>query len=259
MRGKKIIGIGCYRLESRLSDMQNNKLCLEKNTINIWSANLTHLAQHEAICLALLSPDELARANRYKVGKAKSTFVLARGILRYLLARYLSIAPEKITFDYTAHKKPFLASIHQSNLSFSMTHSGEMALFAFGYDREIGVDIEKIGSHDYEEIAKRFFTETESERLLSLSDDKRAVFFYQLWTRKEAVLKAMGLGLTVPLNQVEVLDQDQPIYIAQKEWFYQTLFVDQLQLPVNYQVAIASDKPLTQLYCLWIDNFAAFL
>jgi 4'-phosphopantetheinyl transferase len=172
----------------------------------------------------------------------RHSFVLAHGALRILLGRYLNTSPAGIQFKYGLRGKPALAPL--ALIDFNMSHSGDLVVFAFTRGCEIGVDLEQIHSiQDMQDIADRFFCLEEAAELMSLPVNQRERAFFLCWTRKEAYIKAIGDGLSAPLNSFRVTMQPtQPvrfIHLAQdtnaaKEWTLQDL-----QLASNYAAALA--------------------
>ncbi len=184
---------------------------LDNNQIHIWRANLD-LPDAEIVRFAsFLSPDEVARANKFRFPHLKTRFTAARGILRQLLANYLSINPSEIQFEYGDRGKPQLSSfLHPSSLQFNISHSQEYALYGFTYDDLIGVDLEYIREMpDALNIAQRFFSAREYELLRTTEKEAQPELFFTLWTAKEAYLKAVGTGLAGSLDTVEI-ELNQP-------------------------------------------------
>lgn len=164
-----------------------------------------------------LAPDEMDRAGRFRFDRLRRSFILARGALRVLLGRYLSIAPGGIEFSYGSKGKPALAAPHR--LQFNASHSGDLALFAFTLDCEVGVDVERIRPMpDIEDVAKRFFCAEETAELMALPAGQRGHGFFLCWTRKEAYVKATGEGLSTPLDAFRVtLQPSEPAGIVHLE------------------------------------------
>lgn len=178
-------------------------LDFQADEVPIWRAHLGAFAGQEAHFWATLSPDEQQRANRFHFAIHRSEFIAGRGILRHLLGRYLGQPPAEIAFNYGPQDKPFLPAT--PSLSFNISHSGSLALFAFAQQMEIGVDLEKIDPKmDVLSISQHFFAPQERAQLASLSDAPRIHAFFECWTRKEAFIKAKGQGLSLPLDQFEV-------------------------------------------------------
>jgi 4'-phosphopantetheinyl transferase len=156
--------------------------------------------------LHLLSHDEQARANRFYLERDRRRFIVARGALRTILGRYLGVEPGQLRFRYESHGKPFLSDdLGAGELRFNLAHSNELALYAFTCGREIGIDVEYIHPvPDVEQIAARFFSVNENAALRMLPESQRLEAFFDCWTRKEAYIKALGEGLTQPLDQFQV-------------------------------------------------------
>lgn len=159
--------------------------------------------EEEEALWPVLSVDEQERANRFHFPKHRAAFIAARGILRKLLGRYLHQAPMTIQFSYGQQGKPELHS--DISLQFNSSHSQGLALMAFGHQMEIGIDLEKIQADiDILQLANNFFSENEKHTILNLTGEEQTLGFFNCWTRKEAFIKAKGMGLSLPLDQFEV-------------------------------------------------------
>ena len=173
--------------------------------VDVWSVRLDEPARTGSEILTL-SPDEIARANRFHFEKDRIHFTRCRSALRDLLAGYLAIPAADIRFEYLTSGKPQLAAEQNpSALQFNVSHSANMALIAVGSEHRLGVDIEKIrGDVDTSALAERFFSLRERAGLQALPDHLRVPGFFACWTRKEAFLKATGEGLSFPLEDFSV-------------------------------------------------------
>jgi 4'-phosphopantetheinyl transferase len=177
---------------------------LGSRDIHVWSAALRHSPERIAAYAGILSEDERGRAERFHFERDRSRFIAGRGVLRTILGRYLEREPAEIRFGYGARSKPFLAD-GASDIQFNLTHSDELALLAVTRLSSPGIDVERLrGVRDIEGIAARFFSASESDGLMALPDEQKTKAFFNLWTRKEAWLKATGEGISDSLNQVEV-------------------------------------------------------
>ncbi|MGH9683821.1 MAG: 4'-phosphopantetheinyl transferase family protein [Candidatus Acidiferrales bacterium] len=153
-----------------------------------------------------LSADENERASRFHFNRDRTRFIAARGALRELLGGYLRLPPGAITFHYDGHKKPSLdGKLTGKSLNFNVSHSDDVVVYAFGWDRNIGIDVEKM-RQDFggEDVARRYFSSGEVSRLMTLDQRDRSLGFFNCWTRKEAYVKACGEGLEIPLDSFEV-------------------------------------------------------
>ena len=186
-------------------------LALEENEVHLWQATLD--GRPADIFESFLSADELNRANRFHFTKDRNHFVVARGLLRNLLAAYLGINCAELRFSYGAQGKPFLVLDSGAQINFNLSHSHGRAAFAFTRGRELGIDIEYV-KEDFEAevIAKRFFSRAEVLALCTVPAELRKQAFFNCWTRKEAYIKARGEGLSMPLDQFDVtLRPDEPV------------------------------------------------
>lgn len=163
------------------------------NQIHVWAANLT-LKPDAAAHFPLLTKDEVERANRLLSLSHKTTFMMARSLLRQILARYLLVPAEAIRFGYTAYQKPFLI-YPQTPLQFNLSHSRQLMVLAMSH-YPIGIDCEHALATERTGIAKRFFTPTENNLLIRANPAQKKHIFYRLWSQKEALLKAVGCGLS---------------------------------------------------------------
>jgi 4'-phosphopantetheinyl transferase len=186
---------------------------LVRDEVHVWLARLDQPPDRVANCRTILSSDERARADRFHFEKDRTAYTVARAGLKSLLAKYLSVPPTEIRFEYSSHGKPFLAEAENPpGISFNISHSGGLALLAFAIGRQVGVDVERIRP-DFGtlEIAERFFSESEVQALLAQPADQQSVCFFNCWTRKEAYIKAIGEGLSCPLDRFDVtLTLDEP-------------------------------------------------
>jgi 4'-phosphopantetheinyl transferase len=171
--------------------------------IELWFANLADDSARAAYCARVLSADERARAARFRADQDRHRFTIARGLLRALLGTYLDEAPEDIPISVTAKGKPFVAG---ARIRFNISHSEERALYAFSRDCEVGADLECLGRKaDWESLAARLLSSRERTELERMPAAARGRGYFTCWVRKEAVIKATGAGLSLPLSSVETL------------------------------------------------------
>jgi 4'-phosphopantetheinyl transferase len=166
---------------------------------------------------ALLSATEREQARRLAFARDRRRFIVARARLRQLLAARLGVRPTAIELTSGPYGKPMLAPrFRASELRFNVSHSADLAVYAFARGREIGVDVEAIRPiPDADKISARFFSAGEAAAYAALDADSRPIAFVNCWTRKEAFLKALGGGLNYPLDRIEVsLAPDAPATIV---------------------------------------------
>ncbi|WP_420633923.1 4'-phosphopantetheinyl transferase family protein [Candidatus Palauibacter sp.] len=173
----------------------------------MWRIDLA--ACDEGGSVEFLSADEEARAARLATARGRTRFRHARIALRRLLGAYLGLPPGELVLEYGEHGKPHLTGGAQSDLSplfFNLSHSGNLALFAVGELGEIGVDIERIRPLTYPgRLARDHLSAEEQELSPDWSAAAARPEFFRIWARKEAILKAAGLGLSRPLDRVDTI------------------------------------------------------
>lgn len=177
---------------------------LKGREVHLWVVRLEASEDNFERSRSWLSEDEIARAERFRFDRHRRAFVLGRAALRALLASYLGIAPADVRFVYGPQGKPALADT-LSPLRFNASNSGDLAACAFTRGCEIGVDVEQHRAvRDLENIAHRFFSPEEAAEVLELPATDKETGFFNCWTRKEAYIKAMGGGLSIPLDSFQV-------------------------------------------------------
>ncbi|MEM6528060.1 MAG: 4'-phosphopantetheinyl transferase superfamily protein [Chloroflexota bacterium] len=174
--------------------------------IHLYAIN--HDAWHDTLpeLESTLSRSELQRAKKFRFEYLRTRFIIRRGLLRSLLAHYTGTTPAAIVYTHSDHGKPALAPAMQPpGFAFNVSHSDEYALFGFTHAAALGVDIEKpTPIPDMPLVAKHHFSTAEQVTLFSLRKEDRTTAFYRTWTRKEAIVKAIGNGITYPLDSFTV-------------------------------------------------------
>ena len=188
---------------------------LPPGEVHVWAARLDPPPERVAALRATLAADERARADRFRFEVHRRRFAVGRGLLRELLGAYLGAPPERLAFVYGERGKPDLAPATArpgAPLHFNLSHSHELAVLAVTREREIGADVEQLKPmDDLERIAERFFSAPENAALRGLPPAERQRAFFRCWTRKEAYLKAVGVGLAAPLDSfVVTLGPEEP-------------------------------------------------
>ena len=149
-----------------------------------------------------LSDDEINKINRFIFEKDRITHTISKGTLRYIMSGYLNLKPEEIIFNQNEYGKPFISEDQNpEKIQFDLSHSGDMIIYAISKGRNIGIDIQEIKDSDSViDIVEHYFSETEKSAFRSLPDEQKLKGFHSCWARKEAYIKALGLGLSYPLN-----------------------------------------------------------
>jgi len=176
----------------------------EAGKIHLWWVDLDAQAGGAAACEpeAFLSTEEHERADRFRFARDASRFRLCRAMLRLALGWYLGRDPREIELSTGPFGKPYLAS--EAGLFFNLAHCDGLGVIAFSTLGEVGVDVE--AAHrtiEAMEIASAFFTAREAKSIAEAGEARNAAFL-RIWTRKEAVLKAVGCGLQQSLDSLDV-------------------------------------------------------
>jgi 4'-phosphopantetheinyl transferase len=194
---------------------------LGRNEVHVWCATLDQAPSRVARLFHTLATDEKERAEGFCFQKDREHFIVARALLRAILGRYLEINPDQLRFYYSSTGKPALPSEYGGDaLRFNLSHSHGVALYAFTRGREVGIDIERVRPDMADgQIAERFFSAREVAMLRALPVNKQTQAFFNCWTRKEAYIKALGQGLSLPLNQFDVsLAPGEPARLLGTRW-----------------------------------------
>jgi 4'-phosphopantetheinyl transferase len=176
---------------------------LPPGELHVWRAETTLAADALAAILSALPDDEQHAAQQVRIPAARARFIVARGLTRWLLAHYLQCDVRAVQLTYGPIGKLHLAP--PEPLRFNATHSGDLVLVAIARDADVGVDVELLRPlPKFQELAERYYCQREIATLAALAADARHAAFFLAWTRKEALLKGVGKGLTFPLCDVEV-------------------------------------------------------
>jgi 4'-phosphopantetheinyl transferase len=184
-------------------------VALEPGTAHVWRVRLDDDERVDA-CWPVLSSEEQAKARRFFRDVHRRRYVLAHGMLRAILARYVAEPPESLRFADGEHGKPSLVrepGASSARVEFNLSHSDDIALVAVALDGPVGVDLERWSEEtEHLELAERFFSPAEREALRALAGERAALTagFFAAWTRKEAYLKATGTGITRGLHHFDV-------------------------------------------------------
>jgi 4'-phosphopantetheinyl transferase len=205
---------------------------LAADEVHVWRVDLPAVAPGEQRWKQMLSEDERERASRFHFSRDREYFTATRALLRTILAGYMDCDPRGLLFCYSDKGKPSLDKSFQEKLSpdksssspvsgtqieFNVSHSGTTALLAFAHGRALGVDVEYVREDfDCEAVARRFFSDHEVRQLDALAPCEKHTAFFRCWTRKEAYIKAIGTGLSLPLHEFDVSlkPQDEKALLA---------------------------------------------
>lgn len=196
--------------------------------VHVWAVSLH--GDPDALA-ALLSPKERERAARFRFADHQRRFQIGHGALRAILGGYLGVDPSAVEFTQGSRGKPYVSG---AGPFFNLSHSGKLALIAVS-PTEVGIDLEKVRRLDsLTAIARQHFSPSEFSALDALQDDARQLAFYRCWTRKEAYIKALGVGLSMPLDTFDVSLGERPEFLACR---------DPSEQPANWSLLDVSPGP----------------
>ena len=180
--------------------------------VHVWAAELDVRGDRQRWLAATLTPEERARAARFRTPELRRRWTAGRGLLREILGHYLAIEPRDVRFGRNAHGKPLLAGQAQRRITFSLARAGGLGVYALTPDHAVGVDVEEVREFpEMRAMAGNIFSRSERAALEAVSPEDYLPAFYRCWTRKEAYLKALGTGLLVPLDSFDVeVASDRP-------------------------------------------------
>lgn len=195
----------------------------------------------------LLSPAERDRFSRFRFALHRRQAVVCRGTLREILSRYLDLGPAHICLAYNRFGKPYIAG---SQVRFNVSHSGDWAMIAVSIGAETGIDIERIEPRFAQErIPDRFFSQREAARLRALPESQQTEAFFRCWTRKEAYIKARGLGMALSLDSFDVsfAPGEPAAFLGGADGWA----VENLDAPSGYAAAVVAEgSALTVFRCV---------
>jgi 4'-phosphopantetheinyl transferase len=241
-------------------------LAMLDDQIHLWLFSLAASPTASAAQAKLLSGDETARADRFHFARDRVGFIAGRASLRRILGHYLEADPAALAFSYGPAGKPDLrAPSGGKAVKFNLSHSAGWALLAVTRGRELGVDLERLRVEaDLAAVARRFFAPAEFQALAAFAPPLDAQAFCACWTRKEALLKAFGAGLSLPLDGFCVsIDPRQPARLIStgfrpeeaRRWSLADVRLDP-PLAQDFRAALAVEGPLPELRTFRLGDLA---
>ena len=225
--------------------------------VEAWIVDLNDGAGVRPYAETLLAHQERERANRFRHENERERFILTHAILRELLSQYLHVSPATLDFTLGANGKPSLT--HFPWLRFNLSHARDLAAFAFTSNCDLGIDIEAVRDvPQAAAIVSHFFCRGEQADLTRLEEHEFAQAFYRTWVSKEAYLKAVGAGLSMPLNsfQVSVAANSTPRLLVTRNGDAHSWTLQSLPLESGYVGAIAY-RDLSRTTCIQPRTTAA--
>jgi len=188
-----------------------------QNEVHIWAVDLNNLKVRGNEAEKMIPKAEREKSKRFRLEILRTRYIKGHHLLRTLLGMYLGIDFFDQEFHYNQYGKPSLKNEKDSNsIYFNLSNSENICVCAFTKDGDVGVDMEKIHNMtNMDSIVERFFSPSENIKFCSLPEHSRKKSFFKYWTRKEALLKAMGVGLSFPLDKFDVLsDEDNASQVS---------------------------------------------
>ena len=216
--------------------------------VHVWHVELDQPSEIVRSLYRLLDDDERRRAADFRFDQDQARFIVTHGLFRSVLAQYIPCEPEALQFSLDAAGKPRLLSIESNRqVQFNISHSANQALFAFAAGRPVGIDIECIRAMpNLVEVAATVFSPREQLILKVLPIQDRIAAFFNGWTRKEALLKGLGTGFSLPAQDIEVsLAPGEPAHVhsikgnRHTQWRLETI----TSIP-GYVAALAVEGPI---------------
>ena len=219
---------------------------LQIDGVHIYIVDIAAYVRHVDDYLRLLSEEERQRALGIRFERVRISYVVMRGLLRFVLSKYIKLSPSRLNFSCNSHGKPGLAG----GVKFNISHSGVKGIIGIAGE-EMGVDIEKIDPrHISPEMIENVFTENEKEYLKKLDKKETVMAFYRGWVRKESIIKAWGTGLTHPVNQLETC-LNKPACLtrhARARWYTCDVKLRDSDYLAALTVSTGSGKPTVKLF-----------
>ncbi|MDF1581836.1 MAG: 4'-phosphopantetheinyl transferase superfamily protein [Methyloprofundus sp.] len=217
---------------------------MNNSEIDVYTTTLVSSFYHrQAYYLSLLDVNELAIAKRFKLAQVRDSYIVAHGLLRETLARYVNVSAAQLRLTKTALGKPFLADYPE--LSFNMSHSGNSLAIAVAQQCQLGIDVEYYKARDtWAGMVRKCFAPEEAKYWHSLDQSEQGRAFYQFWVRKEAFVKADGKGITLGLNQCVINPSGLNRFLRVPEacGAAQLWRIDAFSLSVDVMAAVVCDQ-----------------
>lgn len=226
---------------------------LKKNKIIIYTTKLSSCIDLLPLYWSYLSSSEKKQATLYLTDKLAGDYIISRGFLREKLAYHIKVSPNLIEFFYGNNGKPFLKN-NTEDLQFNISHSNDRICMAVTQNQQVGVDIEfRDKSLNHEELYEFVLSNEELQFIQNLDKGEiRQMFFYNFWSKKEAIVKALGKGFDYPINNINLIKNDTLVNFAytyntgeERKWYYLTLNLDDY-----YSSAVACENKHNKIVCI---------
>lgn len=180
--------------------------------VDVWQANILSQEAVKQNYYELLNADEKQKADTFSRAELQQKYINTRGMLRKVLGTYLNMKPQDINIKKAEYGKPF---VENSEVFFNLSHTGNKLVIAVSNVGEIGIDLEQLKARkNLKGLVEKCFSVTEQQSWESLSERQQIIMFYYLWVRKEALVKAIGRGIAMGLDQCIINPEQQTKFLS---------------------------------------------
>jgi len=225
---------------------------VQEHEIGLFKINLSHLFENiDSSKIPYLSTEEQIKLSKFKFNKDRIRYGIGRFVLKLLLSKCIDLRPDVINLSIGKYGKPFFE--HYKDYKFNLSHSGDLLLVGLCLKHELGVDVEVYNRNiNHLEIAESVFSTREQYTLRTLAGEKRVEAFYNCWSLKESFIKALGLGLQIPLNQFSMWFFNRENKSNLLDCPYNPVLVKQVKskvfnIDLNYSAAYTCDSSLKEV------------
>jgi len=224
---------------------------LKEKEAYVHCVDLSAWEKKRSLLWNFLCDEEKKQAHRFPSEILRDRYIISHGILRVLLGYYLNLSPLALEFLFNGYGKPFLKD--HPNIQFNMSHSHGISCYAFSLFHPIGIDIEWYNeSLDVDSLVNLVLAPEEQEFFSKLNDEqKKMSTFYEIWTRKEALIKAVGIGLSYPIQTIDVIHRppNGGVYLTDGEGNKKEWYLYSVKCKSDYYCALATDHELFEVTC----------
>jgi 4'-phosphopantetheinyl transferase len=224
---------------------------LDSGQVHLWLAYLGEITDPRLLAeyRTLLNEEELEKQQRFHFERDRHRYLITRAMVRTVLSKYVEVEPREWRFDINPYGKPSISAEHERarGIEFNVSHTDGLVVMGVARGRAIGVDVENVSTREVEiEIADRYFAPKEVAELRALPRQKQKERFFELWTLKEAYIKARGMGLSIPLDRFAFdvqglpparLTVDASLIDDGKRWTFR-----QLRFAANHLIALCVEQ-----------------
>ncbi len=195
-------------LKKEIKLQYSHRLTDLEQEVHVWCIVLSQYSESIAVLKSILSEQELRKCNHFKNRCDKDKCIIRYGLLRNILSTYLNIYPKKIKLNLKKYEKPSILFDNRNiDMRFNMAYSMNRVIYAITLKRNIGVDIERIEDEiNIDEIISNYYTKNEKDKIYKHLPKERPYEFFKIWTIKEALLKAFGLGISDQIAKLDTID-----------------------------------------------------